>query len=168
MSGYYWTLKVKKYDPSQPRVPAGSSEGGRWTSGGAGNGHRRTPQLKTPGARITFNIGGDSDTFRIDGPHGSRGSGYWRNHDFPGESGKRDRGEIFFITAGSRKRAGLGTSIARDMLAVLRKNGTRTVNMSPTTREGRALIAKLVREGDIELIRTSASGKAEYRILKGD
>lgn len=39
MNGYYWNLKVTghKYDPSQPRVPAGSPEGGRWTnSGGAG------------------------------------------------------------------------------------------------------------------------------------
>jgi hypothetical protein len=34
---FYWELKVKvgkKYDPSQPRVPAGSSEGGQWTEVG--------------------------------------------------------------------------------------------------------------------------------------
>lgn len=34
---YEWKLKVKpghKYDPSQPRVPAGQVGGGRWTSGG--------------------------------------------------------------------------------------------------------------------------------------
>lgn len=37
MDGYYWNLKVhagRKYDPSQPRVPAGDSRGGQWTSGG--------------------------------------------------------------------------------------------------------------------------------------
>ena len=43
MSEWEWTLTIetgrKKYDPSQPRVPAGQSGGGRWTSGsGAGGG----------------------------------------------------------------------------------------------------------------------------------
>lgn len=33
MDGYYWNLKVqgRKYDPGQPRVPAGRPEGGQWT-----------------------------------------------------------------------------------------------------------------------------------------
>lgn len=31
-----WALKVK-YDPNQPRVPAGSSEGGRWAASGQVN-----------------------------------------------------------------------------------------------------------------------------------
>jgi hypothetical protein len=35
MNGYYWRLKVgHKYDPSQPRVPAGDPRGGQWTSTG--------------------------------------------------------------------------------------------------------------------------------------
>jgi hypothetical protein len=29
---------LEKYDPNQPRVPAGNSEGGRWTDGGSGSG----------------------------------------------------------------------------------------------------------------------------------
>jgi hypothetical protein len=29
---------LEKYDPSQPRVPAGNSEGGQWTDGGRGTG----------------------------------------------------------------------------------------------------------------------------------
>lgn len=35
LDGYYWNLKVsgRKYDPSQPRVPAGDPRGGQWTSG---------------------------------------------------------------------------------------------------------------------------------------
>jgi len=39
MSDYYWKLKVqagRKYDPSQPRVPAGDPRGGQWTSSGTG------------------------------------------------------------------------------------------------------------------------------------
>jgi len=37
MGDYYWKLKVntgRKFDPSQPRVPAGDSRGGQWTSDG--------------------------------------------------------------------------------------------------------------------------------------
>jgi hypothetical protein len=30
----------KRYDPSQPRVPIGNSDGGQWTSGGGGGGPR--------------------------------------------------------------------------------------------------------------------------------
>ena len=32
LSDYY----ARKFDPDQPRVPAGSSEGGRWASGASG------------------------------------------------------------------------------------------------------------------------------------
>ncbi|ODS02534.1 hypothetical protein AUC71_14695 [Methyloceanibacter marginalis] len=31
---------VKRYDPNQPRVPAGNPEGGQWTDGGGGTGGR--------------------------------------------------------------------------------------------------------------------------------
>lgn len=35
-----WRRLVRKYSPNQPRVPAGSREGGQWTSdGGSGAGH---------------------------------------------------------------------------------------------------------------------------------
>lgn len=50
-TGYEWVLEVetgqRKYNPGQPRVPAGQSGGGRWTSGsgggtsGTGNGSPR-------------------------------------------------------------------------------------------------------------------------------
>jgi hypothetical protein len=33
-------LLRRKYDPSQPRIPAGSSGGGQWTSGAGGGGDR--------------------------------------------------------------------------------------------------------------------------------
>jgi HK97 family phage prohead protease len=38
----------RRYSPSQPRVPAGSREGGRWTSGGGGSG--------TPGNQTALNV----------------------------------------------------------------------------------------------------------------
>jgi len=31
-----WRRLVRKYSQNQPRVPAGSREGGQWTSGGGG------------------------------------------------------------------------------------------------------------------------------------
>jgi hypothetical protein len=34
---YYESIE-RKFDPSQPRVPAGSSDGGQWTSGGGDSG----------------------------------------------------------------------------------------------------------------------------------
>jgi lysozyme len=37
-----------KYDPNQPRVPAGSSDGGQWTSGGEGTSVRPSTPTKTP------------------------------------------------------------------------------------------------------------------------
>lgn len=40
---YEWTLEIK-YSPDQPRVPAGQSGGGRWTSYGTGHGPT-TPQF---------------------------------------------------------------------------------------------------------------------------
>lgn len=41
---YHWALRygpagyARKYDPNQPRVPAGSADGGQWTSGGPSSG----------------------------------------------------------------------------------------------------------------------------------
>lgn len=48
-------LVFKDYDPSQPRVPAGSPDGGRWTGGGSASGRDSGVQPKaseTPG-RLT-------------------------------------------------------------------------------------------------------------------
>ena len=49
MSGYYWTLRTKRkaYNPDQPRVPAGNSEGGRWTSSGGGISTAIIPKTRT-------------------------------------------------------------------------------------------------------------------------
>jgi hypothetical protein len=38
----------KRYDPSQPRVPAGHSDGGQWTSGGGGGAaNRQSEEART-------------------------------------------------------------------------------------------------------------------------
>ncbi|HZS64863.1 MAG TPA: hypothetical protein VFA53_10275 [Xanthobacteraceae bacterium] len=38
-------LYARKFDSNQPRVPAGSPEGGQWTSGGTGNQTRDTDSI---------------------------------------------------------------------------------------------------------------------------
>jgi len=40
---------ARKYDPDQPRVPAGNADGGQWTSGAGGEGSTEDP-LETFGA----------------------------------------------------------------------------------------------------------------------
>lgn len=45
---YHWALRygpggyARKYDPNQPRVPAGNSDGGQWTGGASGGNSERT------------------------------------------------------------------------------------------------------------------------------
>lgn len=39
---------LKKYNPNQPRVPAGNSDGGQWTSGGGSGGVKPKPVSKRP------------------------------------------------------------------------------------------------------------------------
>ncbi|HEY8564723.1 MAG TPA: hypothetical protein VIL65_04430 [Beijerinckiaceae bacterium] len=46
---------LRRYDPNQPRVPAGSPEGGRWTDGGGGQPREDYAQLRprrVPGLRV--------------------------------------------------------------------------------------------------------------------
>jgi hypothetical protein len=50
-------LLLRKYNPAQPRVPAGGTGGGQWTSGGGGSGAR-----SGAGAGIVGGAGPDGDT----------------------------------------------------------------------------------------------------------
>ena len=48
------TLRLhRRYGPNQPRVPAGSAEGGQWTSGGATSPREMTARRGTPLAEAT-------------------------------------------------------------------------------------------------------------------
>lgn len=40
-------LRAQKYDPDQPRVPAGSPNGGQWASGGGAGGVSLSPEART-------------------------------------------------------------------------------------------------------------------------
>jgi hypothetical protein len=57
-------VALRKYDPHQPRVPAGSSDGGQWTSGESGGGWSGSVSLPTPTGEPTFLAG--EPTFTTD------------------------------------------------------------------------------------------------------
>ena len=55
---------VKKYDPNQPRVPAGNPDGGQWTDGGGGS--TRPPRLpRGPGTLLDLGDGRQSERIRL-------------------------------------------------------------------------------------------------------
>ena len=125
--------------------------------------------LRTSGARIRMGVGGQREAFEIMTIQGARASGYLRNADFPGEYGKATRGELVYVTAGIKHRRGIGTSLALDSFRAMRTQGAKTVNISVTTEEGRALVRSLIRKGYISKpIQTSSSGKSEHTLLKLD
>jgi len=86
MDDFYWSLKVqpgkKKYNPDQPRVPAGDPQGGQWTSGGEGS---------TPQAEDKPKLQGAPDGSAYDFVAGKRGMG----------TGKIPKGSILTPADGS-------------------------------------------------------------------
>ena len=127
------------------------------------------PEARTAprtGGKVNVGVAGMDNAFEIVTDDGSRISGYLNNHDFPGQPDSPTRGELFYAEVPEfGRRQGMGTKLALDALDIMANEGAETVNMSPTSDEGRALVASLKRQGAISgPIRTSESGKAEYRI----
>jgi HK97 family phage portal protein len=58
------TLRAK-YDPNQPRVPAGNSDGGQWTSGGGGEGGTSEDD-ESSDSEITLVSQDDDSSYRVD------------------------------------------------------------------------------------------------------
>jgi predicted acetyltransferase len=105
------------------------------------------------------------DSFEItDGK--SRLTFFIRNMDFPGQHNKKTRGEIYYIeVAKESRKKGLGLAMCRKALSLMKAVGTKTVNMSAVTDEGRALIISLIHHGDITgPIKRSSTGKMEFQI----
>jgi hypothetical protein len=87
--------------------------------------------------------------------------------DFYREYNKKTRGELFFaeVPANLRKK-GIGLAMCQAALTFMKSHGTKTVNMSPTSAEGRLLVTSLIHHGDVSLpIKIAPSGKMEFRIL---
>ena len=95
----------------------------------------------------------------------AQATGYSKNQDFPGQKSSPTRGELFQVE-GDKNSKGVGTSLAKDAIGLMASEGAQTVNINPTTAQGRALVERLISDGVISApIQTAPTGKAEYRIL---
>ena len=103
-------------------------------------------EITHEGARLTFIIG---------------------NMDFPKEYNKKTRGEIWYTEVPiSKQKKGIALAMCRKALSLMKAAGTKTVNMSPVSDGGKALIISLIHNGDISRpIKQSETGKLEFKIL---
>ncbi len=60
------TALLAKYSPDQPRVPAGNSDGGQWTSGGEGEGGSAASDDESSDSEITLVSQDDDSSYRVD------------------------------------------------------------------------------------------------------
>jgi predicted GNAT family acetyltransferase len=120
----------------------------------------RLCDLNTQGAEVVLGIAGIQECFEIRAGR-CRATGYLANQDFPNQTSIATRGEIFFIEVPKENRGrGLGASLFQDAIRLIVKNGSSTVNLSPTSQEGKALVASMIRNGVVgETIQQSKFGK---------
>jgi len=126
-----------------------------------------TFQLRSCGATLQIGYAGLIDGFLIaipeTHPQGySYVDGYLGNADFPEESSKRDRGEIFYIKTDASQEVGI--SLAFDALRLMQANGCVMVNIKAMSRLEIAVVRELEQLNAICLIRRALTGKSEYQI----
>lgn len=123
----------------------------------------------TATATTRLNVAGFSGTYEITRGR-ARVIGYFRDASFPNEKSVPDMGEVFYVEVpeGMRRR-GLGYTLVADAIKLMRRKGAKTVVMrGKFTDGGRAIVAKLVRNGLISPAkRTAASGTSIHDILIG-
>ena len=107
----------------------------------------------------------DNDAYNI--RDGNARLTFMLGQDFPGERSKKTRGEIWYIEVPeSQRKKGVGLIMCQNALSEMKKNGMKTVVMSPVSKEGRMLMISLIHNGDISRpIKQSVSGKMEFKIL---
>lgn len=110
-------------------------------------------------------IAGMSNTFEIKSKYG-KATGYFKDSDFPNERSKEDRAEVFYVEVSpAYQKRGKGLDLMKEALKLVKSKGAKTVNMNGTTKAGRALIASAVRNNLLKQLRTSETGKTEFKIL---
>jgi hypothetical protein len=117
--------------------------------------------------RTVFSPYKEDATFSIVHKSGAVVNGYYKDQDFPGDTFSQKRGEVFLTEVPESERGkGLGYSLTKDAISLISANGGETVNLSPTSTGGKAIVSKLIKEGVIsDALRKSATGKAEHAIL---
>lgn len=125
----------------------------------------KTIKPQTVGSSINFDVTGVNDTFEIKNEAGSSILGYLKNQDFPNESSKPDRGELFLTKViESERMKGIGQSLNEDAIRLMSENGTKTVNLHATSPGGEKIVKNLIKKGFIsEPIKTGV-GKTEHTI----
>ena len=123
------------------------------------------PAAETEGARIVIGAHLDSGRVEVIHPKG-KATGYLRNRDMPGEANVESQGELFFVERDKDGPSGLGFSLAKDALRVIRGDGAETVILrNPSTDVGKALVQRLIGEGIIgPAIKTAESGTSLHRL----
>jgi len=116
---------------------------------------------------VEHGYAGIKEGFKITGPSGETAIGYAYGADFPMDVSSPSRGELFLVSVPeSRRRAGAGKAISIRAIEMMEQHGCETVVMHATSVGGQAVVDSLIREGCISgPIRTSETGKSEYRIL---
>jgi 8-oxo-dGTP pyrophosphatase MutT (NUDIX family)/predicted GNAT family acetyltransferase len=126
----------------------------------------RTIRPETKNASVELGYAGQHNCFIIKTPYGANVSGYVNGQDFPMMKSEETRGEIFYIEVPQSLRgSGIGKSLAKDAINLIKANGCKTVNISTTSQDGVNLVESLKRDGLIgQAINTSQSGKIEYSL----
>jgi hypothetical protein len=137
----------RRYSPSQPRVPAGSPEGGEWTSGGRGGGSESSGSEDVAlnldrdlGNAINSQIERVQEKFDVDlaeeegGPHGGHA---YRDHVGKSEENLRER------TARTRVRVGpLG--VWKDRIGSFSSLAAANKLVNSTLSQNRALVEEVI------------------------
>jgi hypothetical protein len=121
------------------------------------------------GMSVEYGYAGIKEGFKIAGPSGETAIGYAYGADFPTDVSSPSRGELFLVNVPEhRRRRGAGKAISIRAIEMMKQqHGCETVVMHATSAGGRAIIESLIAEGYIsEPIRTSSTGKKEYKILE--
>ena len=122
-------------------------------------------EAETVGAKIVIGAHLDSGRVEVIHPKG-KATGYLRNRDMPGEANVESQGELFFVKRDKDGPRGLGFSLAKDALRVMKDSGAETVIMRvPSTKVGKAMVDRLIEEGIIgPAIKTTDTGTSLHNL----
>jgi GNAT superfamily N-acetyltransferase len=110
-------------------------------------------------------FGGIPEGFKIIDADGGVVIGRTGDMDMPGEKAVKTRGEVFWLeTPKARRRGGHGKALFVAALRLMQGSGATTVALTPTSADGRAFNAAMVKAGVIDGPVRKVGGREEYTI----